>query len=114
VRLLRSRERPDEASVRVLFRVYDVKLWRSEEGIATVKRLWSLGDRVKVIADVDGVGPVMAQFPRRSSLLRGVAEGTRVDMEVTLGRLYGADGASQVVRSDPRSPMTGSMAPPGL
>jgi sulfate transport system ATP-binding protein len=81
--------------VRVLIRVYDLKLWRAEEGIATVERLWALGDRVKVRARLDGGGLTLdAQFPRRSSLLRGVQPGCRVAVEVTLARVYVSHGGS--------------------
>jgi len=48
----------------------------------------ALGDRVKVSAKLDGAGELLAQFPRRSSLLRGVEPGVRVAVEVTTARLY--------------------------
>lgn len=75
-------------AVRLVVRSYDLKLWREEPGVATVCRLTSLGDRVRVEAEVDGVGPILAHFPRRSSLLRGVEVGTRVAVEITLARAY--------------------------
>jgi sulfate/thiosulfate transport system ATP-binding protein len=76
------------ASVRALVRTYDLKLWRDEGGIATVTHMHTLGDRVKVTTKVDGAGELLAQFPRRSSLLRGVEPGARVAVEVTLARIY--------------------------
>lgn len=80
---------PDNARVRVLVRVYDLKLWRDDdEGIAVVKEVSALGDRAKVSAVLDGNFPLVAQFPRRSSLLRGVEAGVRVAVEVTLARVY--------------------------
>jgi sulfate transport system ATP-binding protein len=76
------------ARVRALVRTYDLKLWRDDSGIATVTHMHALGDRVKVTAKLDGAGELLAQFPRRSSLLRGVTPGARVAIEVTLARLY--------------------------
>jgi sulfate transport system ATP-binding protein len=63
-------------------------MWRDEQGIATVTHMHALGDRVKVSTRVDGAGELLAQFPRRSSLLRGVEPGCRVAVEVTLARIY--------------------------
>jgi len=76
------------AQVRALVRTYDLKMWRDEAGIATVTHMYALGDRVKVTTKVDGAGELLAQFPRRSSLLRGVEPGCRVSVEVTLARIY--------------------------
>jgi sulfate transport system ATP-binding protein len=74
--------------VRALVRTYDLKMWRDEQGIATVTQMHALGDRVKVSTKLDGAGELLAQFPRRSSLLRGVEPGCRVAVEVTLARIY--------------------------
>jgi sulfate/thiosulfate transport system ATP-binding protein len=79
---------PSGTRVRALIRTYDLKLWRDDAGIATVTHMHALGDRVKVSAKLDGAGELLAQFPRRSSLLRGVTPGSRVAVEVTLARLY--------------------------
>lgn len=76
------------SQVRALVRTYDLKMWRDDAGIATVKHMSALGDRVKVTTHLDGAGELFAQFPRRSSLLRGVEPGCRVAVEVTLARLY--------------------------
>ena len=76
------------AKVRALVRTYDLKMWRDDKGIATVTHMHALGDRVKVSTRVDGAGELLAQFPRRSSLLRGVEPGCRVAVEVTLARIY--------------------------
>jgi sulfate transport system ATP-binding protein len=54
----------------------------------------TFGDRVRVQAQVDGAGPIVAQFPRRSSLLRGVTSGCRVQIEVTTARAYPAETSS--------------------
>jgi sulfate/thiosulfate transport system ATP-binding protein len=82
-------ERPTtERSVRLVIRAYDLKFWREDAGIATVHRILSLGDRVKVEASIDGGGSIMAQFPRRSSLLRGIEPGCRIQVEVTQARAY--------------------------
>jgi sulfate/thiosulfate transport system ATP-binding protein len=74
--------------VRALVRTYDLKMWRDDQGIATVTHMHALGDRVKVLTQLDGGGELEAQFPRRSSLLRGVELGSRVAVEVTLARIY--------------------------
>jgi sulfate transport system ATP-binding protein len=76
--------------VRAMVRTYDLKLWRDDAGHATVTHVHTLGDRVKVTTRLDGAGEILAQFPRRSSLLRGVEPGSRVSVEVTLARLYPA------------------------
>ena len=79
-----------ERSVRLVIRAYDLKFWREDAGIATVQRVFSLGDRVKVEALIDGGCALMAQFPRRSSLLRGIEPGCRIQVEVTQARAYAA------------------------
>jgi len=81
----------DNQAVRVLVRTYDLKLWCANPGVATVERLTALGDRVKVLARLDGGQSVIAQFPRRSSLLKGVTTDVRVDIEITLGRVYSTE-----------------------
>lgn len=79
-----------DSVVRLIIRAYDLKFWREDDGIATVTRLFPLGDRVKVEATIDGGGALMAQFPRRSSLLRGIEPGCRIAVEVTQARAYSA------------------------
>ncbi|MEZ4433984.1 MAG: sulfate ABC transporter ATP-binding protein [bacterium] len=74
----------------LVVRSYDLKLWRADPGVATVDRVVTLGDRVRVEARVDGAGPLVARFPRRSSLLRGVEPGCRVDVEITAARAWPA------------------------
>jgi sulfate transport system ATP-binding protein len=81
----------DGERVHLVLRSYDLKLWRDEAGIATVQRMVTLGDRVRVYANIDGAGPITAQFPRRSSLLKGVEPGCRVQLEVTKARAYPAE-----------------------
>jgi sulfate transport system ATP-binding protein len=78
----------------LVVRAYDLKLWREEPGIATVQRVVTFGDRVRVQADVDGAGPIVAFFPRRSSLLRGIEPGCRAQIEVTTARAYSAASSS--------------------
>jgi sulfate transport system ATP-binding protein len=77
--------------VHLVVRSYDLKFWREDPGVATVERIVTLGDRVRVHAMVDGAGPIVAQFPRRSSLLRGIEPGCRIHVEVTTGRTYPAE-----------------------
>jgi sulfate transport system ATP-binding protein len=79
---------PDGWRVRLVVRAYDLKFWREDNGIATVLRMFPLGDRVRVEASLDGGGEIFAQFPRRSSLLEGVEVGARIAIEVTLARAY--------------------------
>src|SRR5205823_11078272 len=79
---------PNGGTVRLVIRSYDLKFWREDGGIATVERMLTLGDRVRVEARVDGAGALFAQFPRRSSLLKGVEPGCRIAIEVTKARAY--------------------------
>ena len=74
--------------VQLVVRSYDLKFWCEDPGVATVERVVTLGDRVRVHATVDGAGPIVAQFPRRSSLLRGIEAGRRIQIEVTTARTY--------------------------
>ncbi len=74
----------------VVVRSYDLKLWREEPGVGTVQRVVRLGDRVRVEVLLDGGVSLIAQFPRRSSLLKGVEPGARVQVEVTSARAYPA------------------------
>jgi len=78
----------DGTAVRLVIRSYDIKLWRDDRGVVLVRRLTTLGDRVRVEAEIDGLGGVLAHFPRRSSLLRGVEVGCRASLEVTHARAY--------------------------
>jgi sulfate transport system ATP-binding protein len=75
----------------LVIRAYDLKLWREDPGIATVQRVVTFGDRVRVQAEVDGAGSIVAFFPRRSSLLRGIEPGCRAQIEVTTARAYPAE-----------------------
>ena len=73
----------------VVVRFYDLKFWRDDAGgFATVVRTTTLGDRVKVEAVIDGGDRIFSQFPRRSSLLRGIEPGCRIHIEVTLARVF--------------------------
>ena len=79
----------DGTPVAVVVRFYDLKFWRDDlNGFATVVRTTTLGDRVKVEALIDGGGTIFSQFPRRSSLLRGIEPGCRIHIEVTLARVF--------------------------
>jgi len=78
--------------VDLFVRTYDIKLWREDPGHALVERVVTLGDRVKVHARVDEVGPLVAQFPRRSSLLKGIEPGARVHVELTTVRAFASSG----------------------
>jgi sulfate transport system ATP-binding protein len=78
----------DGTQIHLVVRAYDIKLWRQDDGPAKAMRVLPLGDRVRVEAEIDGVGPVFAQFPRRSSLLQGVEPGCRLGIEVTTHRAW--------------------------
>lgn len=82
----------DGAAVHVVVRAYDLKFWRDDgAGVATVRRVMTLGDRVRVEAWLDEVeAPIFAQFPRRSSLLHGVEAGCRIAVEITQARAWAA------------------------
>ncbi len=84
------------AAVHLVVRAYELKFWGDDAGFATVRRVTTLGDRVRVEAWIDGAGvPIFAQFPRRSSLLTGVEAGQRIAVEITQSRAFAAtDGAS--------------------
>ncbi|MBN1334387.1 MAG: sulfate ABC transporter ATP-binding protein [Deltaproteobacteria bacterium] len=83
-----ARDVADGTPMRMILRAYDLKLWREEPGVGVVRRVLLLGDRVKVEAVLDGAGPLFAQFPRRSSLLKGIEPGCRIAVEVSTARLY--------------------------
>jgi sulfate transport system ATP-binding protein len=88
----------DGTRVSIVIRFYDLKFWRDDAGSARVVRMTTLGDRVKVEAEIDGAGRIFSQFPRRSSLLYGIEPGCRIHIEVTLSRAYASEagiGASQ-------------------
>ncbi len=95
---------PDSTAVHMVVRAYDLKFWRDDSGPATVRRVMTLGDRVRVEALLDGAGdpgagspgagetaegaPIFAQFPRRSSLLSGIEAGSRIAVEITRARVW--------------------------
>jgi sulfate transport system ATP-binding protein len=85
---------PDGADAHVVVRSYDLKFWREDAGPGTVKRVTTIGDRVRVEAWLDDVqAPIFAQFPRRSSLLTGIEVGCRIAIEITHARAWPvADG----------------------
>ncbi len=62
----------------------------------------TLGDRVKVEAQLDGGVAIFAQFPRRSTLLHGIEPGCRIHVEVTLARVY--PRGQSVLRVAPAEP----------
>ncbi len=84
------------ATVNVVVRAYDLKFWRDDEGPATVRRVMTIGDRVRVEAWLDrAAAPIFAQFPRRSSLLHGVEAGCRIAVEITQARAWPTPGAAE-------------------
>ncbi len=78
----------DGTQATLVIRLYDLKFWRDDNGMATVVRTMTLGDRIKVEATIDGAGTIFSQFPRRSSLLKGIEPGVRIHIEVTMARAY--------------------------
>lgn len=84
----------DGDRLRLVVRAYDLKFWREDPGVATVKRVQFFGDRARVEAVMDDGQAIFSQFPRRSSLLKGVESGCRIFIEVTLARAYPVEMAS--------------------
>jgi len=84
----RLEDAASDGPAHLVMRSYDLKFWREDPGIATVERVITLGDRVKVQAKVDGAGQLVAQFPRRSTLLKGIEPGVRIQIDVTQARIY--------------------------
>jgi len=83
------RHHADDTHVRLVIRPYDIKLFRVEDqGLALANRVLPIGDRVRIEATLHGGQPLIAQFPRRSSLLRGVEAGCHLGIEVTHSRAY--------------------------
>ncbi len=79
----------DGTQVRLVIRPYDIKLFRVEsQGLAVTDRVLPIGDRVRVEATLQNGQPIIAQFPRRSSLLRGVEAGCHLGIEITHSRAY--------------------------
>jgi sulfate transport system ATP-binding protein len=82
----------EDGAARLVVRCYDIRLWRAEKGVATVTRVMSFGDRVKVEATIDGGAGFVAIIPRRSNLLTGVEVGCRADLEISHLRVYPVGG----------------------
>ncbi len=80
----------DGTAVRIVIPTYELKFWRADgdASVGVVRHVRSLGDRVRVEADVDAGPRLVAHFPRRSSLLHGLAVGTRIAIELTQARVY--------------------------
>ena len=79
-----------DPATRIIVRSHDLHFMRCDDGVATVRRVIALGDRVKVEASVDGAGAIFAHFPRHSSLLRGIEPGARVNVAISDLRAYAA------------------------
>jgi len=85
---------PDGQEVHVVVRAYDLKFWRDDAGVASVRRVMTVGDRVRIEANLHPLGSqaegpaIFAQFPRRSSLLNGIEPGVRISIEVTHARAW--------------------------
>jgi sulfate transport system ATP-binding protein len=79
-----------DGEVNVIIRAYDFDVKREEPGNATIERVVTLSDRVRVQADVDGLGRVIAHFTRRSSTIGEVTVGCRVTLTAVKGRAYPA------------------------
>jgi sulfate transport system ATP-binding protein len=83
----------NDSAIRLVVRPYDIKLFRVDgDGLATAKRVLPIGDRVRVEATFHDGKPIVAQFPRRSSLLRGVEVGCRLGVEIAFARAYPLSG----------------------
>ncbi|HEX6560104.1 MAG TPA: TOBE domain-containing protein, partial [Longimicrobiales bacterium] len=73
---------------RVVIRSHDLVFARSDDGVAVVRRLIPLGDRVRVEASVDGGVQIFAHVPRRTRALDDLAPGSRVSVKVAQARAY--------------------------
>lgn len=81
----------DGARVRGGVRSFALKFWVDADGPGVVERMSALGDRVRVDVRLDHGESMSAQFPRRSSLLKGIETGSRVQVEVTHAHLFAAE-----------------------
>ena len=95
----------DGTRISIVIRLYDLKFWRDDQGHATVVRMTTLGDRVKVEAQIDGAGRIFSQFPRRSSLLHGIEPGCRIHIEVTLSRAYASESQTGAAGNGAMTPL---------
>lgn len=79
---------PVGQALRLVIRAYDLKFYVQDPGVAVVRNVLPMGDRVRVEASIDDGPDIFAHFPRRSSLLRGIVPGCRIAVEVTTLRSY--------------------------
>jgi sulfate transport system ATP-binding protein len=78
----------ESAPKRMVIRSHDLAFARSDDGVAVVRRLIPLGDRVRVEAAVDGGVQLFAHLPRRSAQLKDLTPGSRVAVEIAQARGY--------------------------
>ena len=73
-------------------REFDMKVWAADgdHGVGEVVEMVTRGDRVQLRVRLDAGPELSARFPRRSSLLEGVALGSRVQVQPTTGHVYSA------------------------
>jgi sulfate transport system ATP-binding protein len=83
-------------ATRLIVRSHDLHFMRCDDGVATVRRVIALGDRVKVEAAVDGAGAIFAHLPRHSTLLYGIEPGARVNVSINDLRAYAAASNSNL------------------
>jgi sulfate transport system ATP-binding protein len=87
--------------VRVLVRPYDLAVVPDSEGEASVERVSVLGDRVKVVVHLEGVGSLVALVLRASEgsgNLEGLVRGGKASVEIRYARVYASDGMPPQLR----------------
>jgi sulfate transport system ATP-binding protein len=83
-----ANDHPEGARVRAVVRSHEIRFWPNATGIATVRRVMPLGDRVKVEAAFQGGGEVFASLPRESGIDPHLVPGRRVAVELAAFRLF--------------------------
>jgi hypothetical protein len=76
----------------VLVRNYDLGIRADPEGTGTLERISALGDRVKLLVQLEGVGALIAQAPRERTVTADLVPGTRVLVDVRMARVYRTRG----------------------
>jgi sulfate transport system ATP-binding protein len=80
----------DGEPVRVLVRNYDVEARPELDGPGLLERVSALGDRVKLLVQLEGVGALIAQAPRDRALVAELLPGTRMKVDIRVARVYRA------------------------
>jgi len=79
---------PEGGRVRVGLRSFDIKVWLDRSSPCILKHISPFGDLMRLQVQLPDRSELTVQMPRRSSLLRGVAEGVNVHVEPTRAYLF--------------------------